>query len=775
MTAAEERERLVSPPETAPAPTTPSRGARWEWSRHWELWAALLVGAFLRLWQPGASQLLADQAGLMQLARLSAQHGAIPVTGIYSSINTLNPPLSVYVLLPFAWLTRDPLLALLSQECWNILGILFCYIFVYRSFGRRTAAISTILFATAGAAVDYSRLLWQQDYLPPFIALFALFAFAGGVHGRTRWLTPAVAFLTCAALLHPTATLLAPTLILALLLSPIKPRRWEYAASGLIIALLLAPTLVWELASGWVDATPFQKSVFGGSKSLDPAIFFRLYQVLGGPVTPGRSARQVHGIGDLLKLLYHTPTNTYFTPSSAFGSLGALPLLIAIAGFTLFALGWLVLTYRVFSPLRGLVSRLPAAGLSRRERAGAWFRAAWRRLKEEPRWRAALLLWVSVTLPPATMIDHSQNIYPHYLLSLFPLLFVVSGVGAVWLLDQARRLTETLARRNIAPRWRMSPVALTLAVLGLFVVAQVVESTAMVASLGSGGFTASPGNGNGYGYLLGDLRSADAQLGAIQRRQGARAVFIATTYREDAALAYTLVGEHPDRASFDAHCLVLPAADESPALVVATADDQPAQALLTTLPGVAPVASLAMSGGAPLTAYRVSAPLSPASRDVAAAPAIFSAEDGFAVRLDAVAPTTTGGVRLRWTILSDARASATPPTLRVLTRIQHPNGSQSYPSDFLDCAPQRWHSGETLYSWLSIPQYTPNDTLLVGAQTYTQSLDYGSVGPFTTLAAHVERTAPHDSAVTPGTQPAGGAMGSISSGWFEAPIAKLLV
>ncbi|MGH2487378.1 MAG: glycosyltransferase family 39 protein, partial [Ktedonobacterales bacterium] len=217
----------ASIPESAAVSAVPTQSARRDWLRHWELWAALAGGAFLRLWQPGASGFLGDQAGLMQLASLAVQRGAIPVTGIYSSINTLNPPLSVYVLLPFAWLSHDPLLAVISQECWNVAGILFCYIFVLRTFGRRTAAISTLLFATAGAAVDYSRLLWQQDYLPPFIALFALFTFVGATQGRPRWLAPATVFLTCAILLHPTAALLIPTLLLALLLCQHKPRTWE--------------------------------------------------------------------------------------------------------------------------------------------------------------------------------------------------------------------------------------------------------------------------------------------------------------------------------------------------------------------------------------------------------------------------------------------------------------------------------------------------------------------------------------------------------------------
>ena len=763
----------ASVPESAASIVEPAVSRGREWLRHWELWVALAVGAFLRLWQPGASQFLGDQAGLMQLARLSAQHGAIPVTGIYSSINTLNPPLSVYVLLPFAWLTRDPLLALISQECWNVLGILFCYIFTLRSFGRRTAAISTILFATAGAAVDYSRLLWQQDYLPPFIALWALFTFAGGVHGKRRWLVPAVVFLTCAALLHPTAALLAPALLLALLLCPTKPRRWEYVTSGIVFALLLAPTLLWEAVSGWVDAAPFQKSLIGGSKTVDPVIFFRLYQVLGGPVTPERSARQVHGIGSLVTLLYHTPTNTNFSASSAYRALGQLPLAIAVAGIALFAFGWLVLTYRVFAPLRH-VSPVRVDGASRGQRARGWAFGAWARLRAEPGLRAMALLWVSVTLPPATMIDHSQNVYPHYLLSLFPLLFVVSGIGAISLIDHARQLASGLALRRFSPRLRRLPYALTTGVLTLFILAQMTESAVMVSSLASGAFEASPTNGNGYGYLLQDLRSANARLGDLQREQGARSVFIATTLRVNSALAYALVGDHGDRVSVDSSCLVLPAADESPALVEATSDDQPAHALLATLPGATRLRPIPLPGGAPLDTYRVSASPALATDDVEVAPATFIDSGGFGLRLEAVALTTTGGVRLRWTVLDGASAGTTPDIVRALARIQTPDGAQSSPSDFQDCAPQRWHAGETLYTWLGLPRYSKSDTLLVGLQSYTQTLDFASVGPFTVLSALVKRSPFHDTTITASAGATNGVKGTIAPGWYEAPIATLL-
>src|SRR6185437_5128664 len=68
---------------------------------HPDFLLAVALAAFLRLWHIETTQFLDDQTYLMQLARGAFLHGAIPVTGIPSSIGTLNPPLSVYLLMPF--------------------------------------------------------------------------------------------------------------------------------------------------------------------------------------------------------------------------------------------------------------------------------------------------------------------------------------------------------------------------------------------------------------------------------------------------------------------------------------------------------------------------------------------------------------------------------------------------------------------------------------------------------------------------------------------------
>ena len=130
------------------APT--HRSTRFAWARHPEFWIILFIAAGLRLWHLDHSQWLDDQAQLLTLARDAWLRGALPITGIRSSINTLNPPLSVYILMPFFLLTKSPLPALIGLALWNIFGVALCYIFALRYFSRRAACCAALIFACCG-------------------------------------------------------------------------------------------------------------------------------------------------------------------------------------------------------------------------------------------------------------------------------------------------------------------------------------------------------------------------------------------------------------------------------------------------------------------------------------------------------------------------------------------------------------------------------------------------------------------------------------------------
>lgn len=686
----------------------------------------------LRLWRLDVMQFTFgnDQTGYMTLAREGILRGALPVTGIPSSIHTLNPPLSVYLIMPFAVFTANPLPVVVSIALWNVLGVALCYMFALRYFGRRVAAVGTLLFATCGVAVDLSRFLWQQNYLAPLIALWALTLFAGCVSGSRRWFMPHVVVLVAAALLHPTAALLVPVTVVGFLLAPRLPRLWEYAAGAGATLVLLLPSILWEAITNHEDIHRLRQ-VAGGHARINLDVVHALYQVLGSPTSRDAGIFTPYAI---------------VTPGSSYAALGALHPVIEYAAWAVFTVGYLVLTGLVLVPLRG-VRLSPPATVAVGRRLLAWPVAVWRGLRADAVWRAYLLLWLWVTVPLILLVRHSSPVYAHYLLVLYPGAFIVGGVGVHWLLERGgaglRQLMPALGSLRVLRAEALWQGAL-LGVVALVVAGQATQCALYIDSLAGGQFEAAAG----YGYTLGTVQAADDALTTIQRQQGATAVSISTPlwyYR--AALEYLLVREHPDRMSFAGDCLVLPAATASPVLVVSTTAQGETANLLAALPNASHVAAIAMPGGEPFVVYRLAGQTPALPGETPVAPVVFHDAAGNGLRLDAVARITPTVLRLRWTVLGTTASGQAPRRYQVRVRGLAADGAAG---DLLAqgaCEPTRWQAGETAFTWVApppvaaAPQATTSPLLAgpvaIQVWDHTEELAAPSLGPLHLLAGQV--------------------------------------
>lgn len=657
----------------------------WAWARHWEFWLALALGAFLRLWRLDLTQYLDDQTRLMTLARLSVTRGLIPLTGIPSSIHTLNPPLSVYLLLPFAALTSNPMPIVVSIALWNILGVALTYIITLRYFGRRLAAVSALLFATCGAAINYSRFIWQQNYLPPLIILWLLTLYLGCVEGRRRWFAGNVTLLALAALLHPIAALLAPVTLVGVALAPRLPRLRAWVVAALILALLALPTMLWEALSGFSDVRSARAFAFGHSK-INLTVLYYLYQAISGPVTTG-------GLG------------------VAFYGLNALATL-------LFAIGWLALTAQLLRPARALPWRRDAGMVAA---VRVWSLALWRGLRADASWRVNLLLWLSVTLPPALMVRHSANLFAHYLMVLYPTGFIVSALGAVtsirWLAAQVERRAQPLAATAV--------VALELALLALLLARSAQWLSVPIALTDAQTFNAY----QDYGYPLSVLEGGAATLDQLQAQTGADGVVVITSANPRYQLAeqYILSDSRADRMSLTPSCLALPAADPHGWLVAPVTADIPTVTLLSHMSNALRIGTLPLLGGPAYPVYLVrgETPLQPG--EIRLAPAIFDDHHGDRLRLLSASTPLPGKALLRWSLDSVSAPAGQTRELRVYGVV---NGSIAY----ADCEPEHWRVGETLFTWLSVPANLASG-ITVHVETASNGLATPSLGALHFLSA----------------------------------------
>lgn len=673
-----ESQRVGSMRALREANPDPARAA-WLWARHWEFWLALLLGAFLRLWRLDLTQYLDDQTRLMTLARLGVTQGLIALTSLPSSIHTLNPPLSVYLMLPFAAFTANPMPVVVSIALWNVLAVALCYIFALRYFGRRIAAVSALLLATCGAVINYSRFIWPPNYLAGLVALWALTLYLVSIDGRRRWFAAHVALLGMMALLHPTAVLLAPATVVGVALAPRLPRLGGWTLAALALVALALPTVIWEALSGFSDLHAARSYALGHSR-IDPAVLYYLYQAIGGPTGTG---------GERV----------------LFFALNALATL-------LFAIGWLVLTARLLRPARALPWER-AAGMVSATRG--WLLALWRGLRADAGWRVNLLLWLAVTVPPALMVRHTGGLFAHYLMVLYPTAFIVSGIGAVAAIGWLAAQVEQRAAR-LAP---VAALALEAALLALMLARSAQWVSYPLSLTNAQTFNAY----HDYGYPLSVIQGGVATFDQLQNQTGATNGEVITSadprYRlpED----YLFAGQRSDRVTLTPSCLALPPADAPAWLIAPVIPSAPAATLLGRLANAQQVGSLPMLGGPAYPVYlaRGETPLQPGETRLT--PATFADERGDSLRLLGASLPQTGAVLLRWQIVAASMPAGQNRQFRVVA-------SSGGASAYTDCAAQRWQPGETLFTWLSLPA-SGAGAISVHVETASNGLAMLSAGP----------------------------------------------
>ncbi len=702
---------------TTHAQSIRNRIAQIPWLRYPEFWLVVALAAFLRLWRIDLTEILSDQVQQLILARGAWLHGALPVTGILASIGNMSPPLTIYTSVPFVALSKDPLLATIANALWNVLGVVVCYIFANRYFGRVVAVSGALLFASSGMAVYYSRSIWVPNYLPPTLILCMLMLFLGCVSGRRGWFAPHVALLIMAIQIQPASALLIPVSVVGFLLTPRKawPSRREWALTIGLAALLLAPTLLWESISSFHDIRSIGHYLLNTKSTFSLDVFRLVAQMLGAP-NPGELGA-----------------------NSLYAQTGSWSGIVNVAAVVCFIVGLAVLTVRLGRV--GLYvwreETVSATGWKARVRSGAL--AIWRGLRAEPVWRAHLLLWLWIVVPIVLLLRNSGTLYSHYMLVLYPAIFIAGGFA----FQAAFRMTEQWIPRAAFAR-QVAP-AVILTALTALVLAQAFQSVLYPAALASGSYNAfeSASPDPGRGYPLAELEQLDTTLGTLQAEQHARTVFVSlptySLYHDP--IQYMTVSEHSDRVGSAADCLVMPTPDEEPALVVATQPVGPANSLLSSLPELTPVASLAMAGSANIAVYQMSGKLPPLIGEQALSPITFADAAGNGLRLDAMAIQPDGQIRLRWAVLGSATTSHGVPWYHIVPSMRSASGATTaLPAT--DCQPTRWRAGETVFTWVSGKGAATAQSLFlqVSGSARTDNYTLRSAGPLRVLSGQTNST-----------------------------------
>jgi len=433
----------------------------------WEIYPILFVTAFLRLFNIDKTVFSQDESDVFQLARDAIVHGFLPLTSNRASIGNLNPPLVVYLFLPPASFSANPLWGNVMVALLSTAAVLLTYFFTRRYYGRLAGTIAASLFATSVGVWLYSRGIWSPDLEPFFVMLFMWSLFLGVVEKRKGWLFPALVLLGALYQLHGSSLYLCIPLLAAgiFALKTIRPRDILFAALGLL--LLFAPFLFWEFHSGFADIklmlSTSQERASYDLNVLRNYLFF-IHPTLSNPYTT----------------LYARNRDNHLLFPNSHSILVATPLhysRIFLQGASVLAIillfaGMVITAALVLFPQRSVTT----AGITgARQNLIRW----WREFQAAPHRQGLALLLLWQVAPLVLLIHHSIILFDHYLLFLLPGEFIFIALA----IEQSMRFLQ-----EQRPAWKswiragMSCLAL------LIILAQLIGCGSTLIDLTTGNF-----------------------------------------------------------------------------------------------------------------------------------------------------------------------------------------------------------------------------------------------------------------------------------------------
>jgi hypothetical protein len=397
---------------------------------------ALVIGAFLRLFQPDATQFWNDGGGTYTLAyEVLSLHG-VPISSIRASIGTFSPPAAIYFYLPPA-LLGSPTLGNIETALAIVATIALTYDVCRRYLNPVIGVITTLLFSVSTWSVIFSRFIWQPSLQVPFTVLLVAAVLAGVVGKRRSWLAWALPLLGILIQMHPVTASFLGLIVIGWLLAPETVRVRDLAIGGVVTLALYIPTIIFEAMTGFADL-PILLRTAKLHASITATVFHRFL--------------------DINSLVY-LPA---WADSPIYRGLN-------IAWEALVVCGMLYLALRVIVPSVSAIRRSLGATNWRERVVGV---LGWMRTDAQARWRTDLILLLWPSLIMLVQIRHTTPIEIHYLIATFPAQFIAV---AILLYDLNASVSYLGSRSRLAAAGAVSISSVLVAVVCIL---QIVGTTA---------------------------------------------------------------------------------------------------------------------------------------------------------------------------------------------------------------------------------------------------------------------------------------------------------
>jgi 4-amino-4-deoxy-L-arabinose transferase-like glycosyltransferase len=225
----------------------------------------LVVSTGLRLWQPGLADVRFDEASGLQNA-LTVARGTFLAVATFSGSVAVHPPVYAYTMaLPYVF-TQHFEIVFAFRVLLDVAAIALTGWLTARHLGVRSALIAMLLFAVAPWAVQFARKTWLAP-LPLYhaVLLLGLLEISGDQRRRGWWIAGVGFALSVGT--HLSAIFLAPAVLVAAVLAWRRDHRSALRGlPGLImpVALLATVYALHDVGTGWVNTRALLTASAGG-------------------------------------------------------------------------------------------------------------------------------------------------------------------------------------------------------------------------------------------------------------------------------------------------------------------------------------------------------------------------------------------------------------------------------------------------------------------------------------------------------------------------------
>lgn len=484
------------------------------------------MAALLRLYGINTTEFDPDQANIFRMAHDALVQGHLVATSNIASIGIYNPPATIYLLMVAALFSSNPLSGALLNALLAILAVLATYILLRLSYGRLAATIAAATYATARDVVNYSRFMWNQNFLLLFVVLFIAALFWGVVAQRKGWLAPALVLLGWCVQLHGTGALLALPLAAALLLAPWKTLRWRDLLLGIVgLFIIYAPYLIWWLYSDFLDFQYLrthhvtQATVFNKEPLL-------MYRYLWSPY--GNNLSNNHSV--------------IYPYMSLFQWLGGSLTDLVVAGIVF------VLLWALWS--RGVLRAWSGSWQKPLHSLWSYGKAWWLSLRASPT-RCGLIVLLAWQLPVLLLLHRSLTLYNQYFIVYLPGPFIFIGLLLA-------NVSEWFRRHG---GWGQVARFLAYSVSIIVVVALFLTTAAYVFNSSNGNIS----DGGTY-HHLNSLQDAVQTADQLAQQRHLSRLYISADGNTLPSLSYLAQSTRTPATVFNTSCFMLPAASDGPAV-----------------------------------------------------------------------------------------------------------------------------------------------------------------------------------------------------------------